>query len=115
MQRTVLRAAADAERWAARSVDDILEAHAFSCTQGSACVRDPVEELVVVLEAVLEPRLLILEANQDAGGSAVARDQDLLASRKLEVVREIILHLRQAHLLPPASLTLRATLAPRLS
>ena len=51
----------------------------------------------MVFEAVVDPAILGGESDQDARWSPVTRNDDLLLVREAEVVREIILDLRQSH------------------
>ena len=51
----------------------------------------------MVLQAVLQPVVLALKANQDAGRSTVAGNQDLLLSRHAQIPRQVILYFRQGY------------------
>jgi len=72
----------------------------MSGTEGSPGFADPAQKGRVVLEAVLEPIILILEADQNACGFAVARDDDLAANRQAEISRQVVLHLGEGDFTP---------------
>src|SRR5216117_2628396 len=73
----------------------VLQARSETRSDCCPCLRDSAEELGMVLQPVLEPVLLALEPDQDARRPSVASDQDLPPRGKLEVSREVILHLCQ--------------------
>ena len=91
-----------------RSRSELLEASALPRLQGGASTRHPRQELRMILQAVFEPIVFGLKSNQHARRSPMARDQDLLISRRPEVAREVILDLRQGDLPGRACLALRA-------
>ena len=72
----------------------------YSARCGSG-VCDPLKQLGVMLETIVEPVLVRLETNEDAGRTTVARDDDLVRLRQPEIPRKVILHLRECH--PPCS------------
>ena len=69
------------------SVAQIFQSSALTRTQCRACIRDTIEEFGVVLEAILEPSILILEPNQHARWSPMTGDHDLAIRRQAEVAR----------------------------
>jgi hypothetical protein len=53
---------------------------ALAGAQRRACRGDSGEELRVVLQAILQPVILGLEADEDPGGTSMTGDEDLLIS-----------------------------------
>ena len=79
----------------------------MSRAEGSARLTDTAQKGRMVLQAVLEPIILVLEADQYAGGFAVACDDDFAVCCQAEIAGQIVLHLREGDFTPRR--TLRAT------
>jgi len=60
----------------------------------------------MVLEAIVEPILIRLETNEYSGCPAMSCNHDFFFGGKTEILRQIILNLRQSH--RPGRLRLRA-------
>src|SRR5260221_7718339 len=72
---------------------DVFEPGPTSRAQAVSRLFDTTQEARVVFEAVLEPVLFRLEADQHAGGLTMARDNDLLRLSFSKKARQIILDL----------------------
>jgi hypothetical protein len=62
----------------------------------STSLGDATQELGVMLETIVEPVVIRSKPDQHAGRPPVARDDDLLVNRQPEVLRQIILDLRES-------------------
>lgn len=76
---------------------DVLQTRSETSPDRCACLPNPAQKLGMILQPVLEPVILSLEADQHARRPPVASDQDLLLRCELQVPREIILYLCQSH------------------
>src|SRR5437899_547416 len=72
---------------------DVFQFHAAARAQTFARRFDTLQETRIVLQSEVEPVVLGLEANQDAGWLAVTGDHDLLFLCLSEKFRQIILYL----------------------
>ena len=63
----------------------VLETHSSSCTEARSRFLDTVKERRVVLEAVVEPVVPGLEANQHAGRFPVPGNDDLRLRKWMEL------------------------------
>jgi len=52
----------------------------------------------MMLQSVLEPVVLGLKPDQDAGGLSMTCDHDLLGGREPQIAREIVLHFGECDL-----------------
>ena len=69
----------------------------------------------MMLDAVLEPVVLALEADQHTSRLTVARDENLLGLRQAQKAREVVLDLSECDLADRASPARRASARLRLS
>lgn len=92
--------------------------NALAGAKSGSGLLDATEELRMMLEPILEPILFRPEPDQDAGRAAVPCDHDFFVDGEPEVFGQVILDLRQSHLLwsfPLACRLARATTALQLS
>jgi hypothetical protein len=94
---------------------EILESDTTSSPETLARLCDAPQELRVMLQSIVEPVVLALEADKHASWFPMSRDEDFLGLRQAQESREIVLHLSQGCLAYWASRARRATARLRLS
>src|SRR5437868_2030646 len=85
--------------WQERTLLQVLQPHASPGPETRARSFDASQEPRIVLQPIVEPVVLGLEADQHARRPAVARNDDLAVLRLAEELREIVFHLGQRHFL----------------
>src|SRR6266849_823643 len=75
----------------------VLELHPATRFDALAGIVDPAQKPWIVLEAVIEPVVLGLEADEYAGRPSMARNHNLTVFRLSKKTREVVLHLGQRH------------------
>ena len=92
----------------------ILQSNTAASLEGVARLGYSPEKLRVMLQAIVEPVLLALEADQHAGWLPVPRDEDLLRLGQAEESGQIVLDLSQGYLAHLASRARQASASLRL-
>ena len=73
-------------------VVEILEPDTLAATQALASRLNAPTEPGVVLQAILKPLVLGIEAYEDAGSLTVPRNDDVFLLRQAEIPGEVVLH-----------------------
>ena len=93
---------------------EVLQSDTAPSLQRLSCLGYASEKLRIVLQTIVEPIVLGLEANQHTGRLSVPRDQDLLGLGQAQKSRQIILDLSECDLAEPPSRAGRASSPLRL-
>ena len=91
------------------SILGIFQRDSFLSSERRPGFGDSLEKLGMILQSVVEPIILRLEADQDARRSPVASYDDLLLLSDTEVPGEIVFDLRNRYFTNRARLSLRAS------
>src|SRR3990172_8208126 len=97
----------------ARSLRNVFQPYAATSREIGSRFSHATQKLRVILQAIREPIVFRLEADQDAGRAPVTRDDNLFGRGQAQISRQVILHLRERDFTAPPRRTARAT--PRLA
>src|SRR5271157_2586631 len=86
----------------------VFQAHAAAGTDAFARLLDTLQKARIVFKPIFEPVILRLKPDQNPGGLAVARDNDLALRRFAQQMRQVVLDFRQRDF-PYAGLPNRAS------
>ena len=75
----------------------VLHSDAPSRLQVRPSLGDSLQEFWMMLQSVLEPVVRCREADQDSCGMTMASDHNLFVRRKTQVLREVVLELRERY------------------